>query len=57
VVVASDAPFDPEGGSMYIRDTIRIIERLDLSPAERHAIYEGNLKRLCHRAKHAVATI
>jgi aminocarboxymuconate-semialdehyde decarboxylase len=48
-VFASDAPFDPEGGSMYIRDTLEILERLDLAPAERRAIYEGNLRRLCRR--------
>ena len=48
-VFASDAPFDPEGGRMYIRDTLEIVERLDLSPAERRAIYEGNLRRLCRR--------
>jgi aminocarboxymuconate-semialdehyde decarboxylase len=52
---ASDAPFDPEGGGQYIRDTIRIIERLDLSPAQREAVYEGNLRRLCHRQLEAVA--
>jgi predicted TIM-barrel fold metal-dependent hydrolase len=44
---ASDAPFDPEGGRAYIRDTIEIMERLELSPAERRAIYAGNLTRLC----------
>jgi predicted TIM-barrel fold metal-dependent hydrolase len=44
---ASDAPFDPEGGRAYIRDTLDIIERLDLSPAERRAIYAGNLRRIC----------
>ena len=44
---ASDAPFDPEGGRAYIRDTIEIVERLELSPAERRAIYGGNLTRLC----------
>ncbi len=54
---ASDAPFDPEGGSLYIRETIRVIDRLELSAHERRAIYEGNVKRLCHRAKHAVAAI
>ena len=32
---AADAPFDPEKGSMYIRTTIDIVERLDLSPEER----------------------
>jgi aminocarboxymuconate-semialdehyde decarboxylase len=46
-VFASDAPFDPEGGRMYIRETLKIIERLELSPAQRAAIYEGNLRRLC----------
>ncbi len=46
VLFASDAPFDPEKGSMYTRTTIEIIERLDLSPEERHAIYEGNARRL-----------
>jgi aminocarboxymuconate-semialdehyde decarboxylase len=46
---ASDAPFDPEGGRMYIRDTLEIVERLDVSPAERRAIYDGNLRRLCRR--------
>jgi hypothetical protein len=44
---ASDAPFDPEGGRAYIRDTLDIVERLDLSPAERRAVYAGNLRRLC----------
>jgi hypothetical protein len=48
-VFASDAPFDPEGGRMYIRDTLEIVERLDLEPAERRAVYEGNLRRLCRR--------
>jgi aminocarboxymuconate-semialdehyde decarboxylase len=45
---ASDAPFDPEGGRMYIRETIRVTEQLDLEPAQRGAIYEGNLRRLCN---------
>ena len=35
-----------EKGSAYIRWTIDIIDRLDLTPAERHAIYEGNARRL-----------
>ena len=47
VLFASDMPFDPEKGSAYIRWTVEIIDRLDLSPFERHAIYEGNARRLC----------
>ncbi len=46
VLFASDMPFDPEKGSAYIRWTIEIIDGLDISPAERHAIYEGNARRL-----------
>jgi len=45
---ASDAPFDPEGGRMYIRETLKVIERLELAPEARRAVYEGNLRRLCH---------
>ena len=43
---ASDSPFDPERGSAYIRWGIEIIDSLDISPAERHQIYEGNARRL-----------
>ena len=46
VLFASDSPFDPEKGSMYTRTTIEIVDRLDLSPEERQAIYEGNARRL-----------
>ena len=56
-VFASDSPFDPEGGSAYIRATIKVIDELGLPSTARAAIYEGNLRRLCHRAEHAVAAI
>jgi aminocarboxymuconate-semialdehyde decarboxylase len=39
VVFASDAPFDPEGGPMYIRETIAIVDRLAISDAQRSQIY------------------
>ena len=35
IVFASDCPFDPEGGTMYPRETLRILDSLDLSPADR----------------------
>jgi aminocarboxymuconate-semialdehyde decarboxylase len=50
IVFASDCPFDPEGGYGYIRDTIRIIDELDISAAARGAIYCGNLERLTGRS-------
>ena len=46
VVFASDAPFDPEQGPMYIRETIKIIDELDISDADRAAIYHGNAEKL-----------
>ena len=46
VLFASDSPFDPEKGPMYIRETIRVIDRLPISADERAAIYAGNAVRL-----------
>ncbi len=50
VLFASDAPFDPEKGPMYIRETIKIVDRLEIAEAERHQIYQGNAERLCKRS-------
>jgi predicted TIM-barrel fold metal-dependent hydrolase len=46
VVFASDAPFDPEKGPMYIRETIAIVDRLPITNAERERIYSGNAIQL-----------
>jgi aminocarboxymuconate-semialdehyde decarboxylase len=46
VLFASDAPFDPEGGPMYIRETIDIIDRLEISESDRRAIYQDNAVKL-----------
>ena len=46
VLFASDSPFDPERGSAYIRWTIDILDKLEITDAERKAIYEGNARRL-----------
>ena len=46
VVFASDAPFDPEGGPMYIRETIRVIDSLDISDDLRRKIYQDNAVKL-----------
>jgi predicted TIM-barrel fold metal-dependent hydrolase len=45
VLFASDCPFDPEEG-LYIRETIKAIDGLDLSARERDQIYRGNAERL-----------
>lgn len=46
VLFATDCPFDPEKGPGYIRDTIKVIEALSISEAERRKIYEGNARNL-----------
>ncbi len=46
VVFASDAPFDPEGGPMYIRETLRVIDSLDISEEVREKIYWRNAARI-----------
>ena len=42
VLFASDAPFDPEGGPMYIRETLKVIDSLDISKEAREKIYYKN---------------
>jgi aminocarboxymuconate-semialdehyde decarboxylase len=46
VVFASDCPFDPEGGPMFIREGIRSIEDLQLPEGDKRKIYFGNAMRL-----------
>lgn len=46
VLFASDSPFDPEGGTLYTRETIDVIDKLDLTGNERQRIYAGNAERL-----------
>jgi aminocarboxymuconate-semialdehyde decarboxylase len=42
VLFGTDCPFDPEGGPQFIRDTIAALDSLDLTAADREAIYCGN---------------
>jgi predicted TIM-barrel fold metal-dependent hydrolase len=46
VLFASDAPFDPEKGTMYIRETIAILDRLPITTEERERIYWRNAVKL-----------
>ncbi len=45
VLFASDTPFEPTPG-LYIRETIRIIESLDLSSEDKDRIYANNARAL-----------
>src|SRR3954470_15526701 len=46
VLFASDCPFDPEKGRGYIRDTIAVMESLDLARADMEKICHGNAERM-----------
>jgi predicted TIM-barrel fold metal-dependent hydrolase len=46
VLFASDAPFDPEKGPMYIRETIAVVHRLPVSDVERERIFWQNAATL-----------
>jgi aminocarboxymuconate-semialdehyde decarboxylase len=46
VVFASDCPFDPEGGPMFIREGIRSVEDLNLPEDDKRKIYFGNAMKL-----------
>lgn len=48
VLFASDAPFDPEGGPMYIRETISILDNLEIDERQRRKIYQDNAIALLH---------
>ena len=45
VVFASDMPFEPAPG-LYARETIEVIESLELTAAQKDQIYRGNAQRL-----------
>ena len=49
VVFASVFPFDAEGGSYLVRETIKALDALELSQAVRHQIDIGNISKLIHR--------
>ncbi len=43
---ASYCPFDPEGGPLYIRETIRCLDTVEITDDQRAALYEGNARKL-----------
>jgi len=46
VLFASDAPFGPEGGASYIRETMKVIAALDIA--------ESDKEKICHRNAQAL---
>ena len=49
IVFASDCPFDPEKGTYYIRETLKILDSIDMPKKKRRAIMYGNLEEITGR--------
>jgi predicted TIM-barrel fold metal-dependent hydrolase len=46
VLFGTDCPFDPEGGPLFIRETLKALDNMALRPNDRRKIYFGNAMRL-----------
>ncbi len=46
VLFGTDCPFDPQGGPLFIRESIRAIDSLKLKQSDRDGIYFGNALRV-----------
>jgi aminocarboxymuconate-semialdehyde decarboxylase len=46
VLFASDSPFDPERGPGYIRDTIKVLESIEMPAETREKISYRNAQKL-----------
>ena len=46
VLFGTDCPFDPEGGPLFIRETIKALDGMKLKPNDRRRIYFGNAMQL-----------
>jgi hypothetical protein len=39
-------PYGIEGGEMFVRETIADVEELNLTAAQKEALFEGNARRI-----------
>ncbi len=46
LLFGTDVPYDAQSGDYSVRQTIDSIERMDISPAEKAKIFEGNARAL-----------
>jgi uncharacterized protein len=49
IVFASDCPFDPEGGTMYPRETLKILDSLKMDPVTSDKVFYKNLEAVTGR--------
>jgi uncharacterized protein len=46
VLFGTDCPFDPQGGPLFIRDIIKVLDEIDITADERRQIYHLNAERM-----------
>ena len=46
VLFGTDCPFDPEGGPLFIREIIKVLDAIDITEDERKKIYHLNAERM-----------
>ena len=46
MLFGTDCPFDPQGGPLFIRETIKALDGLKLPKEDRRRIYFGNAVRM-----------
>jgi predicted TIM-barrel fold metal-dependent hydrolase len=46
VMFGTDCPFDPEGGPLFIREIIKVLDAIDVTEDERKRLYHLNAERL-----------
>jgi predicted TIM-barrel fold metal-dependent hydrolase len=46
VLFGTDCPFDPQGGPLFIRETIKALDGMKLKPGDRRKIYFGNATKM-----------
>jgi aminocarboxymuconate-semialdehyde decarboxylase len=49
ILFASDCPFDPEGGAMYPRETLKILDSLKMDKATADKVFYKNLEAVTGR--------
>jgi uncharacterized protein len=49
IVFASDCPFDPEGGTMFPRETLKILDSLKMDKATSDKVFYKNLEAVTGR--------
>jgi predicted TIM-barrel fold metal-dependent hydrolase len=49
IVMATDYPFGPQQGEIWVKETLDLIDSIGLSRAEKDLILSGNLMRLIER--------